>query len=87
MNVHHGPVDVIVESLATNPVGPGFTSYFIAAVQGEAGGAASFDATLRRLEIISTEIAPALGWRPATATPGTAPTPGPGRHRRPAEHP
>ncbi|WP_250287445.1 LLM class flavin-dependent oxidoreductase [Frankia sp. CiP1_Cm_nod2] len=87
MNVHHGPVDVIVESLATNPVGPGFTSYFIAAVQGEAGEAASFDAALRRLEIIGTEIAPALGWRPATAGPGAVPTPGPGRHRRPAGRP
>ncbi|WP_131787194.1 LLM class flavin-dependent oxidoreductase [Protofrankia symbiont of Coriaria ruscifolia] len=81
MNVHHGPVDMIVESLTANPVGPGFASYFIAAVQGEAGEAASFDATLRRMELIATEIAPALGWRPATAEPVRA-----GVDGRPAEH-
>ncbi|WP_261564918.1 LLM class flavin-dependent oxidoreductase [Frankia gtarii] len=72
MNVHHGPVGVVIHSLATNPVGPAAVSYFIAAVQGEAGAAADLDATLRRMELIATEIAPALGWRPA---PVPAPVP------------
>ncbi|MBL7521200.1 LLM class flavin-dependent oxidoreductase, partial [Frankia sp. CNm7] len=66
MNVHHGPVETIIDSLATNAVGPRAVSTFIAAIQGEAGGAADFDATLRRLEVIATHIAPELGWRPAS---------------------
>ncbi|WP_231861154.1 MULTISPECIES: LLM class flavin-dependent oxidoreductase [Frankia] len=73
MNVHHGPVGVVIHSLATNPVGPAAVSYFIAAVQGEAGAAADLDATLRRMELIATEIAPALGWRPAAGPVPAAP--------------
>ncbi|EIV90720.1 LLM class flavin-dependent oxidoreductase [Frankia sp. QA3] len=82
MNVHHGPVGVVIHSLATNPVGPAAVSYFIAAVQGEAGAAADLGATLRRMELIATEIAPALGWRPAAGPVPDTPTPvGPERKR------
>lgn len=58
MNVYHGTSSDIVESLRADPVLP-YSSDLVLAVQNES---TSVDEAIRTLELIATEIAPALGW-------------------------
>lgn len=63
INVHYGSPDDVVESLRRDPALIGHVDYFFPVVQHEASSAAE---DIRRLRIIATEIAPGLGWRPAS---------------------
>ncbi|GAA3300148.1 LLM class flavin-dependent oxidoreductase [Dactylosporangium vinaceum] len=62
INVHYGTPADIVDSLRRDPALLGHAGYFFPVVQHEASSAAD---DIRRLEIIATQIAPELGWRPA----------------------
>jgi alkanesulfonate monooxygenase SsuD/methylene tetrahydromethanopterin reductase-like flavin-dependent oxidoreductase (luciferase family) len=62
INVHYGHPDEVVEGLRADPALLGLATYFVAVVQHEVS---SLDDDLRRLKTLATEIAPALGWRPA----------------------
>ncbi|MHC9043159.1 LLM class flavin-dependent oxidoreductase [Microbacterium saperdae] len=62
INVHYGSTEDVVESIRRDPALLGHVDYFFPVVQHEASTVAE---EIRRLEIIATEIAPALGWAPA----------------------
>ena len=62
MNVRHGPVDHIVQTLASDAVFSGAATHLIVACHAESSTIAR---GLERLEVVATEIAPALGWTPA----------------------
>ena len=59
INVHYGSVDDVVESIQADPALLGYADWFLPVVQHEVSSLAD---DIRRLEIIATEIAPALGW-------------------------
>ena len=59
INVHYGSVDDVVESIQADPALLGYADWFLPVVQHEVSTLAD---DIRRLEIIATEIAPALGW-------------------------
>jgi alkanesulfonate monooxygenase SsuD/methylene tetrahydromethanopterin reductase-like flavin-dependent oxidoreductase (luciferase family) len=63
-NIHHGTPDGVIESLAHEPL-LGQTTDLICQVQ---PGLPSLAQTLDAIELIATEVAPALGWRPSWAT-------------------
>ncbi|MEK1940530.1 MAG: LLM class flavin-dependent oxidoreductase [Pseudomonas sp.] len=63
LNVHHGHPDEVIASLRNDPSLLGYADYFLPLVQSESSTQAQI---LRRLETIAKEIAPALGWQPAT---------------------
>jgi alkanesulfonate monooxygenase SsuD/methylene tetrahydromethanopterin reductase-like flavin-dependent oxidoreductase (luciferase family) len=69
LNIHHGPADAVIESLAREPLLERTTD-LICQVQ---PGLPSLAQTLDAIELIATEVAPALGWRPASAIVTTAP--------------
>ncbi|MFZ4894563.1 LLM class flavin-dependent oxidoreductase [Plantibacter sp. Mn2098] len=58
MNVYHGTPADIIDDLRADPVLP-YSSDLILAVQNES---TPIDEAIRTLELIATEIAPALGW-------------------------
>jgi alkanesulfonate monooxygenase SsuD/methylene tetrahydromethanopterin reductase-like flavin-dependent oxidoreductase (luciferase family) len=62
INVHYGHPDEVIEGLRSDPALLDLATYFVAVVQHEVS---SLDDDLRRLKTVATEIAPALGWRPA----------------------
>lgn len=62
VNAHYGDVDDVVASLRADAALLGHVDYFFPVVQHEAS---TVDEEIARLEIIATEIAPALGWSPA----------------------
>ncbi len=62
MNVRHGPVDHIVQTLASDAVFSGAATHLIVACHAESSTIAR---GLERLEVVATQIAPALGWTPA----------------------
>ena len=62
MNVRHGPVDHIVETLASDAVFGGAATHLLVACHAESSTIAR---GLERLEVVATQIAPALGWTPA----------------------
>lgn len=64
MNVHHGTADDIVASIAREPVLDLATDLVLAL---EVRTSTTAEA-LAALETIATEVAPRLGWRPATAS-------------------
>ena len=59
INVHYGSVDDVVQSIQADPALLGYADWFLPVVQHEVSSLAD---DIRRLEIIATEIAPALGW-------------------------
>jgi alkanesulfonate monooxygenase SsuD/methylene tetrahydromethanopterin reductase-like flavin-dependent oxidoreductase (luciferase family) len=61
MNVHHGPVDHIVETLASDPTFSGVATHLLVACHAESSSIAR---GLERLEAVARQIAPALGWSP-----------------------
>ncbi|MEV6923668.1 LLM class flavin-dependent oxidoreductase [Dactylosporangium sp. NPDC051485] len=63
INVHYGSPAEVVDGLRRDPALLGHVDYFFPVVQHEASSAAE---DIRRLEIIATDIAPELGWRPAS---------------------
>lgn len=67
MNVHHGTSEDIAASLAAEPV-LGLATELILAVQAHTTPVSE---AIQTLEVIATEIAPSLGWSPATASPST----------------
>lgn len=62
-NIHWGSPDAVIESLRQEPL-IDQTTDLICQVQ---PGVPSFQQTLEALELIATEVAPALGWHPARA--------------------
>jgi|SRR5690554_4152202 len=60
LNVHYGHPRDIVRGLKEDPAFLGYADYFLPVVQSETS---SQEQVLRRLEILATEIAPALGWQ------------------------
>lgn len=60
MNVHHGHPDEVIESLRQDPALLPYADYVIAVVQAESSTQAQ---SLKRLEILAWDIAPALGWK------------------------
>jgi hypothetical protein len=62
INVHYGHPDEVIEGLRADPALLDLATYFVSVVQHEVS---SLDDDLRRLGTVATEIAPALGWRPA----------------------
>jgi hypothetical protein len=62
-NIHYGSPDSVIESLAREPL-LRQTTDLICQVQ---PGLPSLAQTLDAIELIATEVAPALGWRPAQA--------------------
>ncbi|MGY4535534.1 alkanesulfonate monooxygenase SsuD/methylene tetrahydromethanopterin reductase-like flavin-dependent oxidoreductase (luciferase family) [Pseudomonas sp. TE3786] len=68
LNVHHGHPDDILASLRSDPSVLPYADYFIPLVQSESSTQAQI---LRRLETIARDIAPALGWQPATRASGS----------------
>jgi alkanesulfonate monooxygenase SsuD/methylene tetrahydromethanopterin reductase-like flavin-dependent oxidoreductase (luciferase family) len=60
-NVHWGDPEAVVESLQNEPLF-NQTTDLICQVQ---PGVPSFDETMEAIELIATEVAPALGWKPA----------------------
>jgi alkanesulfonate monooxygenase SsuD/methylene tetrahydromethanopterin reductase-like flavin-dependent oxidoreductase (luciferase family) len=64
INVHYGNPEELAAGLLEDPALFPLATYFIPVVQHELS---TLDADLRRLELIATEIAPALGWQPARA--------------------
>lgn len=69
LNVHHGHPEEVVASVRRDPSLLPYADYFIAVVQSESSTQAQ---VLRRLEQLAREVAPALGWRPASATQALA---------------
>lgn len=67
-NVHFGTPDAVVESLQREPLLDRVTD-LICQVQ---PGLPSLAQTLDAIELIATEVAPALGWHPAHATAATS---------------
>jgi hypothetical protein len=67
-NIHHGSPDQVIESLRAEPLFPRITD-LICQVQ---PGLPSLEQTLEAIELIATEVAPALGWRPARSTAAVA---------------
>lgn len=63
-NIHWGTPEQVVESLRQEPLFDQITD-LICQVQ---PGLPSFEQTLEAIELIATEVAPALGWQPARAT-------------------
>ncbi|WP_437882319.1 LLM class flavin-dependent oxidoreductase [Pseudomonas sp. LRF_L74] len=68
LNVHHGHPDEIVQSLLDDPSLLPYADYFIPVVQSESS---TQEQVLRRLQSLARDIAPALGWRPATSASAT----------------
>lgn len=66
-NIHHGLPDAVVASLRAEPLFPRITD-LICQVQ---PGLPSLAQTLEAIELIATEVAPALGWRPAHSVAAT----------------
>jgi alkanesulfonate monooxygenase SsuD/methylene tetrahydromethanopterin reductase-like flavin-dependent oxidoreductase (luciferase family) len=64
INVHYGNTEEVTAGLRSDPALFPLATYFIPVVQHELS---SLGDDLRRLELIATEIAPALGWRPDRA--------------------
>jgi hypothetical protein len=60
-NIHFGSPDAVIESLQREPL-LGRTTDLICQVQ---PGSPSLAQTMEAIELIATEVAPALGWRPA----------------------
>jgi alkanesulfonate monooxygenase SsuD/methylene tetrahydromethanopterin reductase-like flavin-dependent oxidoreductase (luciferase family) len=71
MNVQYGHPDDIVASLARDPVFGPHATHLVAAVQAES---TTLDQALRHMEVLATEIAPALGWRPRAPEPKGSPS-------------
>ena len=63
-NIHFGSPDQVVASLQAEPL-IGEVTDLICQVQ---PGTPSFESTLDAIELLATEIGPALGWAPAGAT-------------------
>lgn len=63
LNVHYGNVAEVVQGLQGDPSVLPYADYFLPVVQSESSTQAQ---VLRRLELLATEIAPALGWQPAS---------------------
>jgi hypothetical protein len=61
MNVQYGHPVEIVASLERDPVFGAHSTHLVAAVQAES---TTLDQALRHMEVLATEIAPALGWKP-----------------------
>lgn len=67
-NVHAGTPDEVAESLSREPlIERGAITELICQVQ---PGFPSLESTLEAVELIATEVAPALGWRPARELAG-----------------
>ena len=60
-NIHFGPPETVIESLRREPLIDRITD-LICQVQ---PGTPSMAQTLEAIELIATEVAPALGWQPA----------------------
>jgi alkanesulfonate monooxygenase SsuD/methylene tetrahydromethanopterin reductase-like flavin-dependent oxidoreductase (luciferase family) len=65
MNVQYGHPDDIIASLGRDPVFGPHATHLVAAVQAES---TTLYQALRHMEVLATEIAPALGWRPRRST-------------------
>jgi len=65
INVHYGHPEEVTAGIRADPALLEYATYFVPVVQHEAS---TPDADIRRLEIIARQIAPALGWRPWTAS-------------------
>lgn len=65
-NIHHGTPEQVIESLLAEPLIDTVTD-LICQVQ---PGLPSHAQTLEAIELIATEVAPALGWRPAPSSNG-----------------
>jgi alkanesulfonate monooxygenase SsuD/methylene tetrahydromethanopterin reductase-like flavin-dependent oxidoreductase (luciferase family) len=63
MNVQYGTPQDIVTSLSRDAVFGARATHLVAAIQAES---TSLKEVRRNLEVLATEIAPALGWRPST---------------------
>lgn len=61
MNVQYGRPEDIVDSLEQEEVFGADATHLIAAIQAES---TPLDQVRRPLEVLATEVAPALGWRP-----------------------
>jgi alkanesulfonate monooxygenase SsuD/methylene tetrahydromethanopterin reductase-like flavin-dependent oxidoreductase (luciferase family) len=61
MNVQYGSPEEIVASLEHDPVFGPHSTHLVAAVQAES---TTLDEAFHNMEVLATEIAPALGWRP-----------------------
>jgi len=59
LNVHHGTVGDIIDSLGQDPALFQYADYFIPVVQSESS---TLPQAIRRLEVIANQIAPAFGW-------------------------
>ncbi len=64
INVHYGTPEEVADGIRRDPALLGYVDYLFPVVQHEAS---SVDQEIRRLEILATEIAPALGWAPTRA--------------------
>lgn len=62
INIHYGSTEDVVDGIRRDPALLGHVDYFLPVVQHEAS---RVDEEIRRLQIIATEIAPALGWTSA----------------------
>ncbi len=69
INVHYGTVDDVVESIQGDPALLGYADWFLPVVQSETSSVAE---DIARLEIIATQIAPALGWSASGGRTGVA---------------
>lgn len=69
MNVQYGSPDDIVSSLSQDAVLSAGATHLVAAIQAESTPLAD---VRRHLEVLATEIAPALGWRPRADAPPAA---------------
>lgn len=71
LNMHIGSPDDIAESLRADPALLEHVEYLMPVVNTfptDTGSPAELERTLRWIEVIATEIAPGLGWSPATRT-------------------
>jgi alkanesulfonate monooxygenase SsuD/methylene tetrahydromethanopterin reductase-like flavin-dependent oxidoreductase (luciferase family) len=68
-NIHRGYSETVIESLLREPL-LDQTTDLICQVQ---PGMPSLEQTLEAIELIATEVAPALGWRPARSLTAAAP--------------
>jgi alkanesulfonate monooxygenase SsuD/methylene tetrahydromethanopterin reductase-like flavin-dependent oxidoreductase (luciferase family) len=66
MNVQYGHPDEIVASLRRDPAFGPHSSHLVVAVQAES---TTLDQALRHMEVLATDIAPALGWKPRAHEP------------------
>ncbi|WP_261555663.1 LLM class flavin-dependent oxidoreductase [Frankia tisae] len=65
LHVHCGSVEEVRGSLLADPVLSSYADWFVPIISHELS---DVDADIRRLELVASEIAPALGWSPARET-------------------